>query len=192
MLNLMKQLSLSSNIFFTSDTHFFHNNIIKYCNRPFLNVDEMNARLIENWNDIIKPNDIIFHLGDIALCNYNKLSTLLEQLNGQIYLINGNHDCNFKHFPNKIKEVFDMVTIKIKDDNKQILILSHYPLRTWSQSSTGAWNLCGHIHSSPTNIFELDPLQYDVGVDNNNFTPVSYFQIKEHITNQVSKYVNNS
>jgi calcineurin-like phosphoesterase family protein len=80
---------------FISDTHFFHENIIKYCNRPFKDAQEMNEVLVENWNKVVKPNDNVYHLGDVA-CGYGQdergLSTLLHSLNGNKRLIVGNHD----------------------------------------------------------------------------------------------------
>jgi calcineurin-like phosphoesterase family protein len=81
-----------NNLFFTSDHHFGHNNIIKYCNRPFENVDEMNAALIKRWNEKIPPDGDVYHLGDFALCHPEKLEEILDQLNGRIHLIIGNHD----------------------------------------------------------------------------------------------------
>jgi len=79
-------------MFFTADTHFWHKNIIKYCDRPFESSEEMNEKLIENWNNIVSKNDIIYNLGDIAFCGTTKLEELLKRLNGNIILIPGNHD----------------------------------------------------------------------------------------------------
>jgi len=77
------------NIFFTSDHHFGHTNIIKFCNRPFANVDEMNEELIRRWNEKIAPGDEVYHLGDFALITPEKLNEILDRLNGTIYLIAG-------------------------------------------------------------------------------------------------------
>lgn len=81
-----------SEIYLTSDTHWWHKNIISYCDRPFSSVEEMNQKLIENWNSKISPSDIIYHLGDIAFCGTGKLTDILSQLNGKIKHIPGNHD----------------------------------------------------------------------------------------------------
>ena len=81
----------SSRCYFTSDTHFGHANIIKFCNRPFKNVEEMNQKLIENWNSVVGPNDLVFHLGDFAFGGQPLWRYIREQLNGNIILIKGNH-----------------------------------------------------------------------------------------------------
>ena len=79
-------------IYFTSDTHFNHTNIIRYCNRPFNCVDEMNNSLVQNWNKIITNNDVVYHLGDLALGMKEQANDLIKKLKGTIYLIRGNHD----------------------------------------------------------------------------------------------------
>ena len=84
--------SRKDRIFFTADTHWGHRNIIKYCQRPFADVDEMNETLITNWNNSVGKDDIVFHLGDFAMGGSADWSRLLDRLNGRIYLILGNHD----------------------------------------------------------------------------------------------------
>ena len=83
--------SRKDRIFFTADTHWGHRNIIRYCQRPFADVDEMNEALITNWNSTIGKDDIVFHLGDFAMGGSAEWCRLLERLNGRIYLILGNH-----------------------------------------------------------------------------------------------------
>ena len=79
-------------IWFTSDTHFYHSNIIGFCKRPFKNVEDMNETLIENWNRVVGQDDIVFHLGDFCLGGSAEWTKILDRLNGKIYLIMGNHD----------------------------------------------------------------------------------------------------
>ena len=79
-------------IYFTSDTHFQHTNIIKYCNRPFKDVDEMNERLINNWNSIVSNDDTIYHPGDFCLSNDKEIINIFKRLNDNKILICGNHD----------------------------------------------------------------------------------------------------
>ena len=79
-------------VFFTSDTHFYHANIINFCKRPFANVETMNEALIENWNAVVGANDIVFHLGDFCFGGSAEWTNILNRLNGRIYLIVGNHD----------------------------------------------------------------------------------------------------
>ena len=80
-----------SKIFFTSDTHFFHEHIIKFCNRPFKNAEEMNYKLIQNWNKKIPTDGLVFHLGDFGWGGYKEFKNIRDQLNGEIILIKGNH-----------------------------------------------------------------------------------------------------
>lgn len=80
-----------SNIFFTSDTHFGHTNILQFCNRPFHSVQEMNEALINNWNNVVRPEDTVYHLGDFAFGGSQLWNDVLSKLNGHIYLILGNH-----------------------------------------------------------------------------------------------------
>lgn len=176
--------------FFTSDTHFGHANIIKLCNRPFKDVEEMNEKLIENWNRVVSEGDTVFHLGDFAFGGFSTLETIRPCLKGNIVLILGNHDIRNINIQNqtRLSKMFDwvgeMLTIHI---GKRPLILSHYPLLCYPDRY---WNLYGHVHSGPNstsrdvleNTFKLT--QYDVGVDNNNFTPISYLQIKNIINNE--------
>ena len=82
----------ASRVFFTSDTHFNHMNIISYCQRPFRDIHEMNETIIVNWNNAVAPDDIVFHLGDFCLGGANEWNRILDRLNGRIYLILGNHD----------------------------------------------------------------------------------------------------
>lgn len=173
--------------FFISDTHFSHSNIIKYCNRPFSSIEEMNRTLIENWNKVVSDSDTVFHLGDFAFGGLSTWEMIRPCLRGHISLILGNHDIRNINYQNekRISKMFDwvgeMLTISI--DNRPI-ILSHYPLLCYPDKY---WNLHGHIHSGPNststdfinNTFKQS--QYDVGVDNNDYSPVSYLQIKEKI-----------
>jgi len=79
-------------VYFTSDTHFSHKNIIEYCGRPFTDVEHMNAALVDAWNHTVSPDDTVYHLGDIALGGIPKTLEIIRQLNGHKILIPGNHD----------------------------------------------------------------------------------------------------
>ena len=175
-------------LFFTSDTHFFHKNIIKFCQRPYKNIEEMQEQFILNWNKVVPQDGIVFFLGDFAFGNSTEWIKIINQLNGYIYFILGNHDLqncnNLKHLENKNSTCLShMAYIKIIE-NSQVIVLSHYPLLTYPKH---LWNLCGHTHSSKINKFNFFKTQYDVGVDNNNYTPVSFKEIKEKIQNQIKK-----
>lgn len=190
-----------SNVFFTSDLHFGHRNILEFCRRPFNSVEEMDEALISNWNSVVKPNDWVFDLGDFAFAPHHRWYELLARLNGKHILILGNHDIT--RWPgDKVMELFHRVEqqmiLKIED---RTVILNHYPFLcyggTYRPHGDAVWQLHGHVHSSP---YDTDrrgkdnerlglrfPFQYDVGVDNNNFTPVSWEQIKEIINNQTNQ-----
>ena len=185
----MKEISYNTNTFFTSDTHFWHTNILEYCNRPFETIEEMNEEIIKRWNDKIGKNDIVFHLGDFAFCGSTLYNNLLDRLNGKITLILGNHDRRNlnKNIIDKFNGVYQQVSIKIED---QRIYLNHFPFLCYSGSLNGVWQLFGHVHSGPykkenslddLRLNMLLPGQYDVGVDNNNFTPISYMELKEKI-----------
>lgn len=162
--------------FFTSDTHFGHKNIIKYENRPFNSVEEMDICLINKWNQKVKQNDDIYILGDFCFGDGNRANELLRQLNGRKYLIKGNHDSFLKDnkFDNSLFEwVKDYYVLKTKETR---LVLFHYPIQVWAEQHYGSIHCYGHIHS---NEGTSHPMKYDivnsfnVGVDINNLEPVS-------------------
>lgn len=182
-----------SRVYFTSDTHFNHTNIISYCQRPFKNVDEMNERIIANWNEVVGENDIIFHLGDFCLGGAAEWTRLLERLNGKIYLIMGNHDR--KNIRQGFMDRFEHVAMQMHIEvGKQRIYLNHYPFLCFEGGYKDVWQLFGHVHTRKTNtgidagrLKYLYPTQYDVGVDNNNFAPVSFVQVKRIINKQVEQ-----
>lgn len=181
-------------VFFTSDTHFGHTNIITFCNRPFKNVEEMNETLIENWNKVVGKDDIVFHLGDFCLGGPEEWTRILERLNGKIYLVVGNHD--IRNITQGYRGSFEHIAMQMYIEiGKRKIFLNHCPFLCFSGAYKDTWQLFGHVHTSPcsTNIDTprldvLFPTQYDVGVDNNNFTPVSYKEVRSTILKQVEEY----
>lgn len=192
--NITFRFDSGEHIFFTSDTHFGHKNIIKYCKRPFTSVEEMNEKLIENWNSVIGPDDIVFHLGDFAFGGSTLWNDVLNRLNGKIYLVIGNHDeHNLKDsYMSRFEWYGYQAHIYIEGKS---IYLNHCPLLCFHGAWAGldaCWQLFGHVHSGPltkegldvkrlTNLF---PTQYDVGVDNNNFTPIGFGRLKQIIEDQ--------
>lgn len=182
-------------LFFTSDTHFFHKNIITYCNRPFKNVFEMNEEIIKKWNEKIPEDGIVFHIGDVSLTAIPKvLNDLLHRLNGAKYLIIGNHEKDAlgkEYIREHWKGIYDIAEIFVDDEEitykKQHIIMCHYPMLTWNASHRGSWQLFGHVHGGLSNkgIIQHHPAQMDIGVDTNNFNPYSYQEVKEKITKQL-------
>lgn len=191
----VKPLVLNSSnkkIWFTSDLHFGHQNIIKFCNRPWETVEEMDKALIENWNSVVGKNDIVFDLGDFAFAPNWRWKEIISQLNGKHYLILGNHDVT--RWPgDKVMELFDGVydQLTLKIDGRYVY-LNHYPFLcyggAWRNPGNAVYQLFGHVHSGPESagkdtdrLLVLFPYQYDVGVDNNNYRPISWEQVKEMI-----------
>jgi calcineurin-like phosphoesterase family protein len=172
-------------IYFTSDTHFGHKNIIEYCNRPFEDVHAMNTVLTENWNSIIKPEDTIYHLGDFAFKSKNGCKEILKHLNGNIVLIKGNHDNSdtLKAFRSFNFPIYDYLELDVSDEEigNQTICLFHYPILFWRGKAMGTWHLFGHMHGSYHDS-RLHIAQIDVGVDAWDFKPVSFDQIKTIIT----------
>lgn len=165
-----------SGVFFTSDTHFFHKNIIKYCNRPFSSVEEMNEGLIENWNNTVSDTDIVYCLGDVVLGRPSHWEAIIPRLNGRIRLILGNHDLQYNYHKKIFEQQFESVSLmEYIIIDKQPIYLCHFPLVDVPKN---ALCLCGHVHSSSDHKFDLGDNVYDVGVDNNNYTPISFEQIK--------------
>ena len=81
-----------NDIFFISDTHWYHNNIIRLCERPFESIAEMNEVLVNNWNNIVRPGDIVYHVGDFINPRGTRANKFLDRLNGTVFLAQGNHD----------------------------------------------------------------------------------------------------
>lgn len=188
-------------VWFTSDLHFGHRNVIKFCNRPFADEKEMNTRLIQNWNNTVKNDDIIFILGDTFWFNNSRdIKKLFEQLKGkQIYVLPGNHD-DFEAYHRvedpRIILCSDIVQLWItkQDCKKKEIWLSHYPMMTWPHRENGAYQLFGHIHSQPNKRVGVDqdlPLhwnQADVGCDYWGWKPVSFTTIKKYINEKFYKH----
>lgn len=182
-------------MFFTSDTHFCHSNIIKYCKRPFANIAENDEEIIRRWNEKVPEDGIVFHLGDVAFGDPERVDNILERLNGTIYLVIGNHD--WRRIVNNHKWRFEMMTQQINMKiGKRHIILNHYPMLAFSGAWRGedaTYQLFGHVHTSPYTDEGLDQQrmkylftsQYDVGVDNNNFTPISWKEVYQIINNQM-------
>ena len=179
--------------FFTSDTHFNHANIIRFCNRPFKNVEEMNESIVANWNEVVGMDDTVFHLGDFCLGGAAEWTRFLDRLNGKIYLILGNHD--LKNIRQGFLGRFEHVAMQMRIEiGKRKIYLCHYPFLCFEGGYKDVWQLFGHVHTRKSNtgidagrLQYLYPTQYDVGVDNNGFRPVTYEQVRKIIIKQVEQ-----
>ena len=186
-------------IYFISDTHYGHSNIIGFCKRPFENVEEMNEKMIENWNNKVPADGIVYHLGDFSWGGYQQWKSIRERLNGEIILIKGNHD--IKNLMPTANDLFKSVSfqMRIEIEGRKIW-LNHFPLLCYSGTYRDfdrfEFNLFGHVHLSNhkerntgrdcDRCFQmLFPTQYDVGVDFNEFAPISWKEVDERIKEQI-------
>lgn len=184
----MKLNSSICGIYFISDTHFYHNNVISYSNRPFVSVEEMNNKILFNINNKVKKNDYLFILGDFSFGKTEQTENILNLIVCEnVHLVSGNHDLNILRNENlisKFKSVVNYSEITIRDESlinkNQRIILFHYPILEWNQGHRGSWMLHGHCHNNlklPQEL--LNKKIKDVGCDAINFTPISYFEIKD-------------
>lgn len=180
------ELKPGQTIWLTSDLHFGHRNIIRFCNRPFENEKVMGPALIDNWNNTVGDDDIVFVLGDTFWFDDSRaIKKVVSSLKGKdIYFLPGNHD-NFEAFHRvddpRIHLCADVVTCWITEVNKpkRELYLQHCPASTWPHRESGAYHFFGHIHSQPDKTEGFDqnlPLhwnQADAGCDFWGWKPVS-------------------
>lgn len=152
---------MSEKIWFTSDNHFYHKTILKFCRetRHGSDVDEMNERMIDIWNRTVALTDRVYILGDFSFGNAEKTERVLKRLNGRLYLIKGNHD----NWVNQdLEKYFELVTDyrKIVVDGKRV-VLFHFPIYEWDNMHHGSYHLYGHVHGNAT----VPGRAMDVGID---------------------------
>jgi len=186
-------------IFFTSDHHFGHGNIIKYTGRPFSNAREMDEIMIERWNEVVSKWDLVYCLGDLTLRNDG--TKYLAKLNGRIFVLcyPWHHDKRWiplhkliysttsfsaSFAPNIHSQTFypitvlpPMVVLEKGLYYPAPITLCHYPVAEWDRKHYGAWHLHGHSHGKHNGEGKI----MDVGVDCNNFYPVSLEQVAEYM-----------
>jgi len=172
-----------NNIYFTGDWHLGHANIMKYSNRPFHSVGEMNDTIISNFYNTIKPGASVYFLGDFSFDRVITEDFFIKlPKNIHFHFIYGNHD---KKIMNIVKYFVDscsgMKDIKV-DEYK--ITLNHYAMRVWNCSHFNSWQLYGHSHGT----LPPEGKQCDVGVDSWNFFPVSFEQIKEYMEKQPDNF----
>ena len=188
-------------VFFTSDLHIYHANVIRYCTRPFTSIEHMNEMLVKNWNEIVGPEDTVYCLGDFAMA-FRPVETFTRRLNGIKYLVPGNHDfCHSYHKRSRnpeqrakwIQKYVDNGWIVLPEQTSldipgvAIVNMCHHPYHLthkaddkyakWRPKDDGRWLLCGHIHEK----WKVVDKMINIGVDQWDFRPVSVEQIKEII-----------
>jgi calcineurin-like phosphoesterase family protein len=162
-----------ADIWFISDTHFFHDNIIRFCARPFSNSTEMNEKMIENWNKMVRPQDKVYHLGDVAMgCTDKELAILLQRLNGHKRLIVGNHDTIKSP---AIQNNFEKINLWAGQHDWGFTAM-HVP-NSIEQLPWGKYQVHGHIHNAE----HSDPHYINVCVEQIGYTPIHLETIKQII-----------
>jgi len=160
------------NINFTADSHFNHDNIIHFCQRPFSSAAEMNEALIAKWNARVGKGDVVYHLGDFA---WGDWEPILNRLNGDIILIRGGHDKKYeKKFGGRFLHIADLMDIVVQG---YAIVLCHYCMRVWNKSHYDSWHLFGHSHGRLPALGK----SLDVGVDGHDFAPWSWEEVKGYM-----------
>ena len=170
-------------IWFTADTHFSHRNIMKYCDRPFSSVEEMDDHLVTVWNDCVGKRDTVYHLGDVSW-RPKENNHVLSRLNGKKILILGNHDKKLGHnFLDHWHDIHDYFHLKLGQTK---IVLFHYPIFSWDSHYHGSIHLHGHCHGTLNNVTTGRIL--DVGVDSiaqlyGEYRPVYWAEVRDRLIN---------
>jgi len=173
-------------VFFMADNHFSHVNILKFCNRPFANVREMDAEMVRRWNEVVRDDDVVYHLGDFTL---GANAGWFRRLRGTVKVVPGGHDKRWlrQHAKNpyrtasgKIVEVLPpLFTLEIPRGKRPLVVaLCHYPMLSWDRSHHGSIHLHGHSHGKIPAETSGKGVRIDVGVDVWNFRPVSLGEVE--------------
>jgi calcineurin-like phosphoesterase family protein len=158
----------------TADSHFFHNNIIKYTARPFTDLASMNAAMVTAWNAVVQPGDDVWHLGDFALGDPEAAAGLLKRLKGRKHLVWGNHDLQaIRTLPGWASSQ-QMAETTV--DGTMVVML-HYKMAVWPRKHYGAIHVYGHSHG----VIPADGSSCDVGVDAWGFAPVRLSDIRQRM-----------
>jgi calcineurin-like phosphoesterase family protein len=160
-------------IWFTADHHFGHENIIRFCTRPFVSAREMDEAMIARWNEVVQADDVVWHLGDFVYRGgRERARSIFERLAGTKHLVVGNHDRKSLDLAWASKQQIADVTI-----DKQCVIMCHYAMRVWPGRRWGAIHLFAHSHGKlPATSSSLD-----VGVDCWDFAPVDLARIRKRL-----------
>lgn len=168
-----------NNIFFTSDTHFFHANILNFEHRPFKDVNDMNTQMIKLWNDKVTNSDLVYILGDFSFGTVEETNDILKKLKGRKILVLGNHDHFVKNHKFDQSAFLEICNYKEIEYSGKRIVMCHYP---FASNDTKKFQLYGHIHSNTKDHihhcpFNLPDNSYNVGADVNQYTPISIQEI---------------
>ena len=177
-------------LFFSSDFHLFHKNVIRFDNRPFKDVDEMHENIITKWNNVVGKNDVVYYLGDLTFAKaheMNEVDRIIKSLNGKVHFIMGNHDDNavIRKF-NRFESVNDYVELKVTHNNngkevETFISLFHYPIFSWNKCHHNSFHLHGHCHGG---LHHGEDVGYydnrrvmDVGCMLTDYYPISFEEV---------------
>ena len=165
----LTQGKIHPNIFFTSDFHCYHHNVLKFDNRPFEDIHEMHLAIEERWNEVVEPNDIVVYLGDLSFARQADkpyVEDIMKRLNGTIHYVMGNHDKleDIKKI-GRFASIQDYLEVRIRHNQpdedfigalarvETLFCCMHYPILEWNKKHRGSWLVHGHCHM---NLFNND------------------------------------
>lgn len=169
-------------IYFISDHHWGHANVIRMSHRPFDNVHEMNQVMFERWNEVVEPDDEVYYLGDIMFkMNPNTfVNHIFNKLNGKIYFLEGNHDTKYlKKYMDRIEWVRDRFDLRYTHEEKEYrFILDHYPIYSWNGMWRKSIHLHGHTHYNTSDLyFESIGHKLNVNCEFLDYRPISIVDV---------------
>lgn len=181
---------INKNIWFSSDWHLDHKNIIKFDKRPFNSIEEMNESIIVNYNKLVNYDDDFYFLGDFCFSsNKSKIENFLSRLTGNLHFIKGNHDHRdiiklyekYGQYLGELKEI----TVNTGDVIEQKIVLCHYAMKVWNKSHRGSWHLYGHSHHSLPD--DNNSLSFDVGCNGWDYKPLNLMDVKKVMNKKTFK-----
>jgi len=190
----LTQGKVVKNVFFTSDFHLFHHNVLKFDNRPFVDVHEMHKVIEERWNEVVTDNDIVIYLGDLSFArreDKDYVEGMMYSLKGTIHYIMGNHD-DYREIPKnkRFESIQDYLEVRITHmvDGKRVETLfccMHYPIYSWNKAHHGSYMIHGHchgnLHHGEDASFYDNRRVIDVGCMLTDYKPISYLEVIEKL-----------
>lgn len=164
-----------SRIFLTSDTHFGHTNIVQYDKTPWDTLEGLEEGIIQRWNEVVRPEDSVLHVGDFSFRGADYTRDRLIQLNGKITLIRGNHDRNSY----RSIGFHDFMTSTILDTKRGLVVVAHKPALCVQEARKNGIGmaLCGHVHQMFVRSSVLGVQLVNVGCPAHNYYPVELSQL---------------
>lgn len=171
-------------IYYIGDPHLGHENVIRFCDRPFQNADEMDEAIISNWNRRVTNGDTVFILGDMMFKNSKAPAEYLSRLKGHKMLILGNHDAHWIWQEGVSKYLDTNISMMELIDHNRKVVLCHYPMLSWPCMRAGAYMVYGHLHNNrehdPCIRYGLSSRMLNSCVEVNGYQPVTLDEMIEN------------